>query len=65
MTIQEVTAAFLATIPTQPPRPAHISDREFAETYRSLLRSIEAEKNGETGTVVSLAELQRKLTGNG
>ena len=64
MTQQEVTNAMLAEIP-QVKRPAHVSDREFAETYWSLLRSIEAEKNSETGTVVSLAELQRKLTGKG
>ena len=46
MTIHEVTSAFLASIPTQPKRPAHISDHEFAEIYKSALRGIKAYKAG-------------------
>lgn len=47
MTIHEVTSAFLATIPPQPPRPAHISDLEFAEIYKAALRGIKSyQENG-------------------
>ena len=62
MTEQEVIDAILAQIPPTK-RPAHVSDREFVETYLSLMRSIEAEKRGEKGTIVGWADLKKKLTG--
>ena len=37
MTEQEVVEAILAEIPPTK-RPAHVSDREFAAIYRSILR---------------------------
>ena len=64
MTQHEVISAILEQIPPMK-RPAHVSDREFVETYLSLQRSIEAVKRGEKGTIVGWADLKRKLTGEG
>ena len=61
MTEQEVIDAILAQIPPTK-RPAHVSDREFVETYLSLRRSIDAVKRGEKGTIVRWSDLEKKLT---
>ena len=53
MTIHEVTSAFLSTIPPQPQphRPPHISDLEFAETFKALLRSLKAMREEEAARI--------------
>lgn len=51
MTIHEVTSAFLSTIPPQPPRPAHISDLEFAEIFKAFLKSLKAMREEEAARI--------------
>ncbi len=60
MTQHEVASAILAQIPPVK-RPAHISDRELAETYLELLRGIEAEKAGESSITLTWDELNRDM----
>ena len=60
MTQFEVTSDMLSKVP-QMKRPAHISDREFAETYRALANSIELENAGEPSVTVTWAELKQEM----
>ncbi len=60
MTEQEVIDAILAQIPPVK-RPAHVSDREFVETYRSLLRGIKAKREGGPMSVVKWSDVKAKF----
>ena len=60
MTEQEVVEAILAEIPpTQ--RPAHISDREFAAIYRSMLRGAKERREGVPPLKVTWSDVKRKF----
>lgn len=63
MTIHEVTSAFLSTIPPQPPRPAHISDLEFAEIYKAALRGIKSYQEQGPARRIYLSEANELLKG--
>ena len=60
MTEQEVIDAILAQIPPTK-RPAHVSDREFVETYRSMLRGIKAKRDGDPGLLVRWSDVKAKF----
>ena len=60
MTEQEVVDAILAEIPpTQ--RPAYVSDREFVEIYRSLLRGVKEKRDGVPPLIVTWREINDRL----
>lgn len=52
--------AILAEIPpTQ--RPAYVSDREFVEIYRSLLRGVKEQRDGVPPLIVTWREIKDRL----
>ena len=60
MTEQEVVEAILAEIPPTK-RPAHVSDREFAAIYRSMLRGAKARRDGVPPLKVTWSDVKRKF----
>ena len=60
MTEQEVIDAILAQIPPTK-RPARVSDREFVEIYRSLLRGAKERQDGVPPLKVSWSDVRRRF----
>ncbi len=60
MTEQEVVEAILAEIPPTK-RPAHVSDREFAAIYRSMLRGAKERREGVPPLKVTWSDVKRKF----
>ena len=60
MTEQEVVEAILAEIPPTK-RPAHVSDREFAAIYRSMLRGAKERRAGVPPLKVTWSDVKRKF----
>ena len=60
MTEQEVVEAILAEIPPTK-RPAHVSDREFAAIYRSMLRGAKERREGVPPLQVTWSDVKRKF----
>ena len=60
MTEQEVVEAILAEIPPTK-RPAHVSAREFAAIYRSMLRGAKERREGVPPLKVTWSDVKRKF----
>ena len=60
MTEQEVVDAILAEIPPTR-RPAHVSDREFVEIYRSMLRGLKEKRDGVPPLVVTWRDVKKRF----
>lgn len=60
MTEQEVVDAILAEIPPTK-RPAHVSDREFVEIYRSLLPGAKEMRDGVTPLKVTWSDVKKRF----
>ena len=60
MTEQEVVDAILAEIPPTK-RPAHVSDREFVQIYRSILRGAKEKRDGVPPLKVTWREIKSGL----
>lgn len=60
MTEQEVVDAILAEIPPTK-RPAHVSDREFAGIYLSILRGAKEKRDGVPPLKVTWSDVKKRF----
>ena len=60
MTEQEVVDAILAEIPPTK-RPAHVSDREFAAIYLSMLRGAKELRDGVPPLKVTWSDVKKRF----